>query len=414
MKINKVNDLQYCVENAVRTVKITDMHTHLFSECFGKLFLYGIDELLTYHYLIAETFRLADISYNEFWSMSKKEQGDLVWKTLFIDNTPVSEVCRSILTIFNKLGLDVNNKDLNYYRNYFESVNLSEYIDRVFDIVGLEFIVMTNDPFDAVEREVWEKNYVTEKRFKAALRIDMLLNNWEKAFESLKAWGYNVEHDLSGNSYDEIKRFLGEWIDRMEALYCAASLPPSFSMHDGGPGAKIIENCVIPVCRNKDIPVGLMIGVKRQVNPYLKLAGDSLGKADIKALEYLCSKYPENKFLVTMLSLENQHELIVTTRKFKNIMLFGCWWFVNNPTIIENLTRVRFEMLGMSFIPQHSDCRVFEQLISKWEHSKAIIAKVLVEKYAELINTGYTLTDEHIERDVKNLFGGNFWRFLGK
>ena len=38
------------------------------------------------------------------------------------------------------------------------------------------------------------------------------------------------------------------------------------------------------------------------------------------------------------------------------------------------------------FIPQHSDLGVFEQLISKWEHSKKVIADVLVNKYNDLMS----------------------------
>ena len=200
----------------------------------------------------------------------------------------------------------------------------------------------------------------------------------------------------------------------MEALYCAVSLPPKFSIIDGSARAKIIEECILPVCRLKNIPFALMIGVKRAVNPELFLAGDSLSKADISEIETLCSKFNKNKFLVTMLSLENQHELVVTARKFKNLMIFGCWWYLNSPAMIDFITKIRFEWLGTSFIPQHSDCRVFEQLISKWEHSKTEIAGVLIQKYGYLFDMGYTITKKQIQRDASKLLGGNFWNFIDK
>ena len=220
--------------------------------------------------------------------------------------------------------------------------------------------------------------------------------------------------DLSASTIDEIKRFLFEWIEKMEALYCAVSLTPDFSISNGSIRAKIIEDCILPVCRLKNIPFALMIGVKRQVNNELRLAGDSLGKAEIKELEILCSKYTKNKFLVTMLSLENQHELVITARKFRNLMVFGCWWFLNSPTLIDFITNIRLEWLGSSFIPQHSDCRVLEQLISKWEHSKLVISQILIKKYGELLDMGYTFTEGQIQKDVANLFGDNFWSFLNK
>jgi hypothetical protein len=68
--------------------------------------LSGIDELLTYHYLIAEMFRSTDCSYASFWKMNKAERADLVWKTLFVDNTPLSEAARGIISILETLGLD--------------------------------------------------------------------------------------------------------------------------------------------------------------------------------------------------------------------------------------------------------------------------------------------------------------------
>lgn len=156
----------------------------------------------------------------------------------------------------------------------------------------------------------------------------------------------------------------------------------------------------------------MMIGVNKLVNYDLGLAGDSLGKGNIRTLEYLCNTYPENKFLVTMLSKENQHELAITARKFRNLMVFGCWWFLNNPVIIEEMTRIRMETLGLSFIPQHSDARVLDQLIYKWVHSRKIISKVLVDKYSDILDAGWTVSPEEIKRDVEAIFSNNFWNFL--
>ena len=85
---------------------------------------------------------------------------------------------------------------------------------------------------------------------------------------------------------------------------------------------------------------------------------------------------------------------------------------MNNPSIIEEITRERIELLGLSVIPQHSDARILDQLVYKWKHSRQIIAEVLVEKYQTLLDAGWTLTTSEIERDVSNLFGGNFDRFL--
>ena len=411
MLIGTTNELIKNVEKIVDEVKVTDIHTHLFTPDFGSLLLWGVDELITYHYLIAETMRFSDISYKKFWSMSKQEQADYIWDTLFIKNSPYSEACRGILTVLSKLGMDVSRRDLNYYRAYFKGMKIEDYIDKALEVSGVSTLIMTNDPFEESERMVWLGSYKGDGRFKAALRIDSLLNAWPDNYKKLKEWGYDVSLDLTEKTLKEIRRFLSEWIDRMDALYMAASLPPTFVVPEDSYRSRIIEECIIPVSLEKDKPFAMMIGVKKLVNPDLKLAGDSVGKGDVNTIEYLCAKYPRNKFLVTMLSRENQHELCIAARKFRNLLIFGCWWFLNNPSLIDEMTRMRFELLGSSIIPQHSDSRVLDQLIYKWTHSRIIIKNVLIDKYCDLFATGWRIEDNEIRRDIEKLFGGTFWDF---
>ena len=72
------------------------------------------------------------------------------------------------------------------------------------------------------------------------------------------------------------------------------------------------------------------------------------------------------------------------------------------------------ELLGTSFIPQHSDCRVLEQLLYKWDHTRPIIAKVLGDKFADLQAAGWQASEDEIKRDVDRLLRTNFLEFIGK
>lgn len=56
--------------------------------------------------------------------------------------------------------------------------------------------------------------------------------------------------------------------------------------------------------------------------------------------------------------------------------------------------------------------RVLDQLLYKWDHSRKIIGKVLVDKYTDLAATGFRVTAEHIKRDAKLLLRDNFTNFL--
>ncbi|HOZ46296.1 MAG TPA: glucuronate isomerase [Candidatus Hydrogenedentes bacterium] len=411
---SNVESMRAAVTEIMNATPVTDVHTHLYTPVFGDLLLWGIDETITYHYLIAEVLRASQIPYDAYWALSKTDQADLIWRELYLDRSPFSEACRGPLTVLNRLGLDVASRDLDAYRAYFEQQDVNAYIDIVFQKANVSSVVMTNDPFDDIERPVWERGVAIDKRFHAALRIDPLLTAWESASDRLAELGYKVTPVLDATTLAEVRRFLDDWIERMDALYMAVSLSPAFTFPDESPCSTLIAEAVLPVARERNIPFAMMIGVKRKVNPALRLAADGVGASDVGAVERMCAAYPDNKFMVTMLARENQHELCIAARKFRNLFLFGCWWFLNDPSLIEEMTRMRFELLGSSVLPQHSDARILDQLIYKWSHSRAIIGRVLADKYADLIATGWTLTESEIRRDVARLLGENFWTFIGR
>lgn len=399
------------VESIVASTPIRDIHTHLYDPAFGELLLWGIDDLLVYHYLVAEAFRHLDMPYEKFWTLSKARQADLIWDALFIQNSPISEACRGVLTTLNALGLDVKKRDLPALRQWFAKWKVDDYITRCLELAGVQSVCMTNSPFDDLERPIWEKGFERDPRFRAALRIDPLLLAWGDTAATLARWGYNVSVNLTDKTISEVRRFLADWTGRIDAGYLMVSLGPDFEFPSDGSCAKLLEKAVLPHCREFGLPMALMLGVRRQVNPQLRMAGDGVALSRLGALERLCAEFPENKFLVTVLARENQHELCVLARKFRNLHVFGCWWFTNVPSVIDEMTRMRLELIGLSVTPQHSDARVLDQLIYKWQHSRRIIAGVLTEKYADLARTGWVTTEAEIRRDVAMLFGGAFDRF---
>ena len=399
------------IESIVASTPIHDIHTHLYDPAFGDLLLWGIDDLLVYHYLVAEAFRHLSLPYEKFWGLPKAQQAELIWEALFIQNSPVSEACRGVLTTLNALGLDVKKRDLPALRQWFRQWKVEDYITRCLELAGVESVCMTNSPFDDLERSVWEKGFQRDPRFKAALRIDPLLLSWGDTAAVLSRQGYNVGVALNDKTVSEVRRFLAQWSRKIDAGYLMVSLGPDFEFPSDDSCAKLLEKAVLPHCREFGLPMALMMGVKRQVNSQLRLAGDGVGLSRMGALERLCAEFPENKFLATVLARENQHELCVLARKFRNLHVFGCWWFTNVPSVIEEMTRMRLELIGLSVTPQHSDARVLDQLIYKWRHSRQIIARVLTEKYADLAQTGWEATEAEIRRDVTSLFGGAFERF---
>ena len=176
----------------------------------------------------------------------------------------------------------------------------------------------------------------------------------------------------------------------------------------------VIDLILVPLAIELKLPIAFKFGTRRNLNPSLKDAGDSLGVASVESLANLCSVNKKCKFLATFLSKVNQHQLCVVARNFQNLHIYGCWWYLNNPSLIEEITKMRIEMLGLGFTAQHSDARVLEQLLYKWDHSRKIITNVLIEKYNNLIESGWVVEKNEIKRDVYYIFRGSYENFIKK
>src|SRR6187401_1243286 len=122
------SEVRDTVQEVVQTTPVFDIHTHLYDPAFGGLLLWGIDDLLTYHYLVAEGFRYFDLPYEKFWALSKTQQADLIWDALFIKSSPTSEACRGVLTALNLLGFDVQKRDLPALRRHFAQWSVGDFV----------------------------------------------------------------------------------------------------------------------------------------------------------------------------------------------------------------------------------------------------------------------------------------------
>src|SRR6266852_7843951 len=115
------------VEDVLAATQFVDIHTHLFAPAFGKLGLWGIDELLTYHYLEAEFFRSSDMPPERYWKLSKREQADAIWQVLFVENTPISEATRGIIAVLKAFELRAESADLEEARSFFKAQRIESH-----------------------------------------------------------------------------------------------------------------------------------------------------------------------------------------------------------------------------------------------------------------------------------------------
>ena len=386
--------------NIINSTPIFDLHTHLFPPKHEGYFLLGFKNLLNYHYLIAELLTATNIDASTFYSYNDEKKASLIWNELFEKRTPVSEACAGVLSILKELNIEINNKSfLSICDEYDRKIQSDKNILKLSNVSSL---VMTNNPFDLDEWSLFNTNDWDKKIYLASLRLDDLILDYEEALKKAK--------DQTSNQKNTIVTYLEKCYSLSNPVYAAVSLNLE-TFHT------IFEDSfwkdILVWLENKNLPLSLMLGVRRAVNKDFGLAGDGIGDINLKELSNLCNLFPNNKFLVTCLSLNDQHELTVLARKHPNLRIFGFWWFMNQPTIIKQILKMRIDMLGFSFIPQHSDARVSDQLIYKWSHFKKILHPILLKYYQELLDKNFPISENILQRDIDNLLSGNAKKYLG-
>jgi len=398
----KKSELLSLISYSLENVKIFDIHTHLFPPEHKNFFLMGIDELLNYHYLIAELFVTSDINVKKFNSLTKKEKAEIVWNELFVKRTPISEACKGILTILKNFSITFENKN---YSEVKAQLNKIEYKDdNIFKKSNITSVVMTNNPFDLDEWSLFNNPNWDRKKYRASLRLDNLINEFDKSLNIAQK-----SISSKSNTPSDIIEYLEVCRNESNPIYVALSLDNASFKN------LLISDFwfnVLEWLSEKKLPMSLMLGVKRRVNKDFGEAGDGIGDIELKDLSKLCSTFPNNKFLVTCLSLKDQHELTVLGRKHPNLKIFGFWWFMNQPSIIKPVLKMRIDLLGLAFIAQHSDARITDQLIYKWSHFKKILSSTLHEYYEDLLDNNFLITKDIIQRDVDKLLNSNAKDFL--
>ena len=382
--IKKSNDLSYdqinyYLERFVFSTQVVDIHTHLYPSKFKKFYKSGLIELLNYHYLVAEYLSSSRFDPAKFYRLSNFKRARIIWDGLFLKTMPLSTSTMGILKILEKYEIKINKTSFDDVYNEFSKNNLSE--TDIFNLSGVKEVVMTNNPFEKTEHEIITRN--KDSRYKTSIRLDDLFTDKINFFKD----------KLS------IIDYLEKLIKNYKPVYFAISTNNFEEL-----SFKNYFNDVLVVLKKFNIPLMILMGVKRNVNPQFKLAGDGLGAPNLEILEGILRKNTKNIFLVSCLDHSDHFRLNVLARKFSNLKIFGYWWFTNQESIIKNILQLRIEMLNDNFIPQHSDARVIDQLIYKWNDFRNYYVEVYSKKYKQLIEIGYKIKAEDLDKTVYNHF----------
>ena len=398
----KTKEISISIKKIIDEATIFDLHTHLFPPEHKAYYLSGLTAILNYHYLIAELLSSTQISAKDFYLLDDNQKANLIWDELFLKRTPMSEACQGVLTILSTYLISTNGNTFEDVDKELKQLNFSD--QDILNKSKVESLVMTNNPFDDEEWSLFKNENWDRKKYRASLRLDSLISEFDKCLSIAKKNSSDKQDELEG-----ILDYLDICYQKANPVYAAISL-------NGHQLEELINNKfwsgILKWLELKKLSLSLMLGVKRAVNKNFDQAGDGIGYLNLINLSELCVKFSYNKFLTTCLSLNDQHELTVLSRKHPNLTIFGFWWFMNQPSIIEPVLKMRIDLLGLSFIPQHSDARITDQLIYKWFNFKSVLKKVMTEYYLKLQLNNFPITEEIIYRDITNLLKNNAVNFL--
>ena len=190
------------------------------------------------------------------------------------------------------------------------------------------------------------------------------------------------------------------------AKACAISLPPSFTplpLSDADLNAALRQPdhpalapalfwLLAECCHTFQLPFDLMIGVQRRVYRHGVFQGQDLFDQRTSLIQYqeLFNTFPNVLFPISVLTSNQNQELVAYAWIFPNVIINGHWWYSNTPPYIrKDLTERITAVPKNKLIGYYSDAYKLEFVLPKYRMYRQILAEVLA---AEFIRPG--LLDE--------------------
>jgi glucuronate isomerase len=197
---------------------------------------------------------------------------------------------------------------------------------------------------------------------------------------------------------------LFENFTRRGAKACAISLPPDFTpapVTDNAlsltmkgdawnePAAMALRArgvfwMLAEHCREFKLPFDLMIGVNRRVYRNGVFQGQDLFDQRTSLIQYaeLFNAFPEVTFPISVLTSNQNQELMSYAWIFPNVVTSGHWWYANIPTYIEHDARARLQAVPKTKqLGYYSDMYKLEFGLPKFNMYRRILAKILADDF---------------------------------
>jgi glucuronate isomerase len=207
---------------------------------------------------------------------------------------------------------------------------------------------------------------------------------------------------------------LFEHFTRRGARACAISLPPDFTPRpnrEDPTSREAVFWMLAEHCREFNLPFDLMIGVNRRVYRDGVYQGQDLFDQRTSLVQYaeLFNTFPEVVFPISVLSSNQNQELVSHAWIFPNVVTSGHWWYSNVPAYIESDLRARLQAVPKTKqVGYYSDMYKLEFGLPKFNMYRRILARVLADDFVRpgcMTESGAVDLARHLLRDnVRRIF----------
>lgn len=395
------DDMKNAIWEAVHTAPAVEVRVFGTPENLRHRGVSGIDALLTTPQILAEFFRRRSFGRADpdrhggisVSSLSRAELADLVWRQLFVDNSPASEPARIVLTTMGMFGLDVASGDLRRLREQYAAIPDDEKVEKTTALANLDLVLF---PVESLEVDEYLKEPAAAPAHRPVLALNTLLGDWRESARKLRQQGYGLKSRVDGFAPLELRRHLLGEMERLEPTAVALDWPVGRRRPDDGGMDRLLREAVLPLCRERNLA--------------FLLAAPASG---IDCLSWLWEEFPDVRFLLHPAAEEQFLPATLAAYDNGNLLLCGPDQPLSYPRALESCLGLRLETLGGMFHACHSGAVAAEEMVGCWAHMRWTLGKTLIRHYAELWRTGWRYSAEGVRQDVAALLGGNAKTFLG-
>ncbi len=384
----------------ISAIAIIDPHSHINPHAVPAK---SLDDILGYHY------------YTELAHSAGLDKALLATEVAPIDRAKA--IARYLPTIENTVQyswlMEIASTFFGFHAPKLDETNISLLFElteqratsqgwenHVLQVSGVEKIFLTNDFDDPLTG--FDTN-----RYVPCLRTDDLVFRLSESttVERLKR---ATNRDVGDSS--SLVAAVGQLFVRFtrnNAKACAISLPPDFeplpvdrvdvesslqAMLAGRPTTAEDDRAVqrfvfwnlAAFCAQFKLPFDLMIGVNRRVYRAGVFQGQDLFDQRTSLIQYreLFNAFPQVTFPISVLTSNQNQELVSYAWIFPNVVTNGHWWYSNVPAYIEPDARARLTAVpATKQIGYYSDAYKLEFILPKFNMYRRVLARILAQDF---------------------------------